>query len=104
VVEVCQFEDWPIISKYTCQDAIEDGVLNEVYHWRGKPVVSTAGINQDFELSEILTIFNRFKDWKKNVEPTLAEEDRLFSTEANNAKVWVIEDGESYTILYPHEY
>ena len=79
-------------------------MLNEVFYSDGKPVVSTIGINQDFKLNEILTIFHKFKDWKEKVEPTLSEEDRLFSTNTEKGKVWVIEDGEAYTVMYPSEY
>ena len=101
---MCQFEDWPIISKYPRDEATKDEMLNEVFYSEDKPVVSTIGINQDFKLDEILAIFYQFKDWKEKVEPGLPEEDKLFSTNTRNGKVWVIEDGEAYTVMYPHEY
>jgi hypothetical protein len=33
-----------------------------------------------------------------------AQEERMFSTSMNSEKVWVIEDGQAYTLLYPDEY
>jgi hypothetical protein len=38
------------------------------------------------------------------VKPALPEEEQMFSTGANGKKVWVIEDGESFTIMYPEDY
>ena len=69
-----------VIYAYTLQQAIADGVLVEIFknRWNelsgGKPIVAT---------------------------------DRLFgsvSVAALNEKVWVIEDGQAYTLLYPEDY
>jgi hypothetical protein len=43
-------------------------------------------------------------NWKKKVEPTLKEEDRLFATAMNGRRVWVMEDGQAFTMMYPEDY
>ena len=45
-----------------------------------------------------------FVGWRKNVMPTLPEEERLFSTTMNRETVWVIEDGAAFTLMYPLDY
>lgn len=77
---MCQFEDWPIISRYTNQQAVEDGIKVEILRWNGIPVTVTAGVQDDFGLSELLIIWHEFCNWKDNIEQTLPEEERLFST------------------------
>lgn len=47
-------------------------------------------------------MFAEFLKWQTSVEPTLAEEDRMFvATASNNQKVWVIDDGAAIALLYP---
>jgi cellulose biosynthesis protein BcsQ len=41
---------------------------------------------------------------KDNIEQTLPDEAKLFNVVKNDKKVWVLEDSECFTILYPHEY
>jgi len=36
--------------------------------------------------------------------PTLPLEDQMFVTEMNSKKVWLIEDGQAFTILFPEDY
>src|SRR5437867_87093 len=105
------FEDAEIISSYTLDDAIADGVLLPLLksRWQklsgGKPIVVTASLAADLTGSALLGIWNDFVEWKNNVEQTLPEEDRLFSMTANNGKkVWVIEDGAAFTLMYPEDY
>ena len=38
------------------------------------------------------------------VLPTLPEEERLFTDEVKGKKVWVMEDTQAITLLYPEEY
>jgi len=103
-----------IISEYSLEQAIEDGVLVEVFSYNikdsverytnGKPVVATAHLfNQvgDFVLTDV---WNRYVDWRENVKDTLPEEDQLFVTEIHGNKLWVIEDGQAITMMYPEDY
>jgi hypothetical protein len=55
-------------------------------------------------LAGLMEIWNECVDWKKKVEPTLKEEDRLFSTKMNGRRVWVIEDAQALTLMYPEDY
>ena len=104
------FDDTEVISKYTVQQAVEDGVLVEIFkkRWKelsgGKPIVATAHIYEEISLAGLLEIWNEFVLWRKNVMPGLAEEERSFCTTMNGDKVWVIEEAAAFTILYPEDY
>jgi hypothetical protein len=99
-----------VIYSYTLQQAIADGVLVEVFKNRwdeltsGKPLVATAHIMAEFSLAALLEIWNEYVEWRANVMPTLPEEDQVFSTEMNGQKIWLIEDGEAFTVMFPEDY
>ena len=99
-----------VISVYSLERAIEDGVLVEVFknRWQelsqGKPIVATAHLFNAVSLAALLEIWNEYVDWRTNVCATLPEEDQLFSTTMNGEKVWLLEDGAAFTMLYPEDY
>ena len=99
-----------VIIGYTLQRAIADGVLVELFKNRwgelsgGKPIVATSHLVSSVSLAGLREIWNEYVEWKKNVMPTLPEEERMFVTSMNSEKVWVIEDGWAYTLLYPDDY
>ena len=105
-----QFDDADVISAYTLDQAIADGVLVEIFknRWQelsgGKPIVTTEHLFNDVSLAGLMEIWNEFVSWQKDVMPTLKEEDRLFHTKMNEKKVWVIEDGAAFTLMYPEDY
>ena len=102
--------DKNIIASYSLQQAIENGVLVEIFKNRwpqlsgGKPIVATAHLFEEISLAGLLEIWNEFVEWKNKLEPTLTEEERLFKTTMNMETVWVIEDGDAYTLMYPQDY
>lgn len=104
------FDDTDIISRYTLEQAIEDGVLVEIFktRWKelsgGKPIVATVHIFEEVSLAGLLEIWNGFAMWRRSVMPGLSEEDRLFQTKMNGDKVWVIEDSAGITVMYPEDY
>jgi hypothetical protein len=110
VTNMSTFEDAKVISTYTLQQAIEDGVLVEIFknRWKelssGKPIVATDHIFNEISLAGLLEIWNEFVNWRKRFMPTLQEEDRLFQTKMNEKKVWVMEDGAAFTLMYPEDY
>lgn len=94
-----------VIFEYTLQEAIDDGVLHRLGWVEGKPLIGTAGTVQDLSRGERQRLFTEFLHWQREVEPTLAEEDRMFvATASNDQNVWVIDDGAAITLLYPSEY
>jgi len=99
-----------LISVYSLEQAIEDGVLVEVFkdHWQelsqGKPIVATSHLFSQVSLAGLLEIWNEYVAWRKNVMPSLPEEDQLFATTMNGDKVWLLEDGAAFTMLYPEDY
>jgi len=99
-----------IISEYSLEQAIADGVLVEVFkdHWQhlsqGKPIVATNHLFSQVSLAGLLEIWNEYVAWRKNVMPSLPEADQLFSTTMNGEKVWLLEDGAAFTMLYPEDY
>src|SRR5512132_1055896 len=58
----------------------------------GKPIVATTHLFENVSLAGLREIWNEFAQWKRDVEKTLPEEERLFSTKMNGLTVWVIED------------
>jgi hypothetical protein len=99
-----------VIVEYTLKQAIADGVLIELFknRWNtlsgGKPIVVTSHLFEEVTLSGLLEIWNEFVEWRRNVMPTLTEEEQLFHTGMNGETVWVIEDGQAFTLLYPDDY
>jgi hypothetical protein len=99
-----------VVYSYTLQQAIDDGMLSLLWEkrwWdlsRGKPIVVTAAVKAELSEAALIEIWNAYVTWRKDVEPTLPEEDRLFSTQVNGETVWLIDDGQAFTILYPSDY
>ena len=104
------FDNADVISKYPLERAIEDGVLVEILknQWHklsgGKPIVATAHLFNDITLAGLMEVWNEFVHWRKHVMPTLPEKDQLFHTTMHGKKVWVIEDGVAFTLMYPEDY
>ena len=103
-------DDANVIVSYTLEQAIADGVLVEIFKNRwgtlssGKPIVATAHLFEQVSLAGLLEIWNEYVAWRKHTESTLPEEDRLFTTTMNDQQIWVIEDGQAFTLLYPEDY
>jgi hypothetical protein len=99
-----------VITVYSLNDSIEDGVLVEIFKKRwpelsgGKSIVATTHLFEEVSLSGLMEIWNEFVKWQKEVMPTLPEEEKLFSTKMNGLTVWVIEDGAAFTLMYPEDY
>src|SRR5262245_31641329 len=104
------FDDETVIVEYTLTQAIEDGVLVEIckHRWPelsgGKPIIATAHLFEEVSLAGLLEIWNAFVVWRTHVMPTLPEAEQLFQTSMNGKKVWVIEDGAAFTLMYPEDY
>lgn len=99
-----------VISSYTLGNAISDGVLVPVFRNRWpslsgcKPIVATASIISEFSLAAIQEIWNEFVKWVKDEKADLRPEDRLFKTQMNSKDIWVVEDPQAYTIMFPSDY
>jgi len=99
-----------VISQYPLERAIADGILVEIFKNRwgelsgGKPIVATTHLFSEVSLAGLLEIWNEFVDWNKNIKDTLPEEDQMFVTTMNGNKVWLIEDGAAFTMMYPEDY
>ena len=105
------FDDADIISSYPLQQAIDDGVLVEIFKdkWEqlssGKPIVATAHLyNEVNSIEQLAMVWDKFILWCRHVQDTLPEEEQLFTTHVNDKKVWVIEDRQAITMMYPEEY
>jgi len=99
-----------VTFSYTLEQAIADGELVEVFknRWQqlsgGKPIIATAHLFNAVSLAALLEIWNEYVSWRKTVMPTLPEEEQMFVTTMNGHKVWLIEDGQAFTLLYPEDY
>jgi hypothetical protein len=104
------FDNAEVISSYPLKQAVEDGVLVEIFKERweelsgGKPIVATVHIFEQVSRAGLLEIWNEFAGWRENVMVRTPVEDRLFRTKMNGRWVWVIEDGAAFTIKYPDDY
>jgi hypothetical protein len=104
------FDNAEVISTYPLQQAINDGVLVEIFknRWQelsgGKPIVSTAYLFREVSLAGLMEIWNEYVTWQKLVRPTLSEEQHLFATTMNSKTVWVIADDAAFTLMYPEDY
>ena len=94
-----------IISKYTQQEPINDGVLGEVlkHRWpeltHGKPILATRRILDTFSLAAIMEIWNEYVRGKAKTT-----DGEPFVTKMDSQKVWVMDDGQAYTIMFPSDY
>jgi hypothetical protein len=104
------FDDAEVISSYPLQQAIEDGVLVEIFknRWQelsdGKPIVATAHLAQEISLAGLMEIWNAFIYWREHIMLSLPEKNQLFQMIMNGKTVWVIEDGQAFTLMYPEDY
>jgi hypothetical protein len=104
------FDDADVISRYTLDQAIKDGVVIEIFknRWEepsgGKPIVATAHLFNDISLAGLLEIWNEFVQWQKTIMLTVPKRDRFFHTIMNGETVWIIEDGVAFTLMYPEDY
>jgi hypothetical protein len=101
---MCEFEDMDLCSPYGRNQAIADAGVIEVLRFQGKPVFATAHLVRDIGLTELLAIWKEFRLWSDSVRPLLPEEEQQFATGANGRQVWVIEDTQAFTLLYPEDY
>ena len=103
-------EEKTIISEYSLEQAIEDGVLVEVFkdRWQhlssGKPIVVTEHLFNAVCFAALQEIWNEFVHWRTHIKDVLPEEEQMFVTEMNGENVWVIEDAQAITLMYPEDY
>ncbi len=99
-----------VIFEYTLQQAIEDGELVEVCknRWQqlssGKPIVATSHLFQSVSLAALQEIWSAYVEWRTNIKDTLPEEEQMFVTTMNGLKIWLIEDAQAFTMMYPEDY
>jgi len=104
------FKDTDIVSSYSWQQAVEDGVLVEIFKERwsklsgGSPILATSHLYDNVSLAGLMEIWNEFVNWRKEIMPTLPEEEKLFHTQMDGKKVWIIEDQSAFTLMYPEDY
>jgi hypothetical protein len=108
VEDMSKLGDFEVISTYTQEQAIEDGILAKLCNirWCGviRPYIATTHILSDIGFDGAMEIWKEFADWRITVMPSLPEEDQLFYTGVDGQKVWIIEDDSGYTIMYPEDY
>lgn len=89
---------------------MNDGMLIPVFRnrWQQlsgcKPIVATSSIYSEFSLAAIMEVWNGFVEWVKYEKGDLKPEDRLFHTQMNGKVIWVIDDQQAYTIMFPSDY
>lgn len=107
---MCDFEEKDIVSRYPQKQAVEDGILVELFKNRwpklsgGRPILATSHLYNNVSPAGLMEIWNEFAKWRREIMPTLPEEEKLFHTQMNGKRVWVIEDPSSFTLMYPQDY
>lgn len=103
-------EDQAIVHSYELAHAIEDGVLVECFSSRwsqlsgGKPIVATTRVSTDLSQAALMEIWNGYVAWRQQVRAALPEEEQMYTTTMNGRAIWVVEDSQAFTILYPQDY
>jgi hypothetical protein len=69
-----------------------------------KQVVVTAQVSQEVSEETLRAIYDAYMVWRTNVMPTQPPEEQVFTTKMTGKKIWVMEDAEAVTILYPEDY
>jgi hypothetical protein len=98
-----------MIYEYTLAQAVADGQLVEIFKERwskltgGKPLVATMNIMAEFTLVSLQEIWNEYEKWRQTTDPKRQREE-IFTTQLNDHKVWVMEDQQAFTILFPEDY
>lgn len=98
-----------ILSSYSTDQAVDDGFLTKVFENRwsqlsgGKPIMATSAIVKDISMAGIMEIWNEFVR-VKNTDLRRGAYDGLYKTKMNMKEVWVMEDQQVYTIMYPSDY
>src|SRR4051794_2394404 len=86
---MCDFEEFDVISRYSRQQAVVDGVLVELFknRWEelsgGRPILATSHLSAEVSLAGLREIWNEFATWRAEVMPNLPEEERLFVAHMN---------------------
>lgn len=99
-----------VIHSYGLAAAIEDGMLVEKFKHRwpqlsgGKPIVASTALDATVSDAGLIEIWNDYVHWRREVMPTLPIEDQMFETLMNGQRVWVLEDGAAFTLLYAEDY
>ena len=98
---------------YSLEQAIADGVLVEVFknRWKqlsgGKPIVATEHLYSEVSLTGLFEIWNEYVAWRQKPEVHHQDEyddDETFVTKMNGNDIWLIEDGNAFTMMYPEDY
>jgi hypothetical protein len=102
------FEDVEIIDSYPLNQALADGMLIKLCDIRFgieiKPLVVTAHLLDSIGRDKVMQVWDEYVTWRQEIMPKLAEADQMFVTKVDGKKVWLIEDGATFTVLFPADY
>lgn len=99
-----QKDEWPLIYKYTAEDAVRDGVFVHVGYVGKEPVYFTSNL-----------FANDYEDIRKRTElienglemlsrPNSEDTDYLWLRVIEKEKIWVARTGEGITYMRPEDY
>ena len=101
---MCNFDDLPVISVYSLEQALDDGVLVKVGECGKTPVVFTRNLlYSGFEdKDKRVELVNRGFSMLRQSDPEDTEYMRLRVIEKD--RIWVIQDGNAITFMKPKDY
>ena len=97
-------EEWPIISKYTAEDAVRDGVFVYVGDVGKAKVYFTSNlVAEGYEdLQKRTELVNR--GLKLLRQPDREDTDYMHLRVIEKGKIWVVRNGEGITYMRPEDY
>jgi hypothetical protein len=70
----------------------------------GKPIVVRMPLHTTVSEAGLIEVWNGYVHWRRYVMATLLIEDQRFETLMDGQRVWVLEDGAAFTLLYAEDY
>jgi hypothetical protein len=97
-------EEWPIISKYTAEDAGRDGVFVHVGDVGKEKVYFTSNLFAEGyeDLQKRTELVNRGLELLR--KPDREDTDYMHLRVIEKEKIWVVRTGEGFTYMRPEDY
>jgi len=97
-------EEWPIISKYTAEDAVHDGVFLHVGNVSQEKVYITSNLfSEGYEDdNRRIELVNKGLEMLRKPDPE--DTDYMWLRVIEKDRIWVVRNGEGYTFMKPEDY
>lgn len=97
-------EEWPVIYRYTAEDAVRDGVFVHVGNVGREEVYITSNLFAEGYEDEQKRIDLVTKGLDLLRKPDPEDTDDMWLRVIEKNKIWVVRNGEGYTFMKPEDY